>query len=159
MITTKEIQIQNNLTIEFEDLKDSFLPKLLDFTKQKSELKKQKNKNEKAFESELKSLLKSTFYKETYIGNRPYKKGEADLIIAEEKNATSKTSVLIEVKSPLDKKDFITKTEIKKKSFYQTVTYFLTEIIEKQNFNIKNILITDTDKYFLFDTVEFHLEG
>jgi len=156
MTTIKEIQILNDLTIGFEDFKETFLPKLYDFTKQKNELKQQKNKNEKAFESELKSFLKNTFYKETYIGNRPYKKGEADLIIAEDKNAASKTSLLFEVKSPLDKKNFISKTDIYKKSFYQAVTYFLTEIIEKQNFNIKNILITDTEEYFLFDAVEFH---
>ncbi|MBN1251810.1 MAG: class I SAM-dependent DNA methyltransferase, partial [Bacteroidales bacterium] len=156
MIKIKEIQLQNNLTIEFEDLKNTFLPKLLDFTAQKSELKEQKSKNEKAFESELKNLLKNSFYKDRYLGNRPYKKGEADLIIAEDKNASSKTSVLIEVKSPLDKKDFISKSDINKKSFHQAVTYFLTEIIEKQNFNVKNILITDTEEYFLFDAVEFH---
>lgn len=156
MITTKEIDIKNNLTIEFEDLKSNFLPKLLDFIKQTTDLKEQKNKNEKAFESELKVFLKNTFYKETYIGNRPYKKGEADLIIAEDKNTSSRTSVLVEVKSPLDKKDFITKTEISRKSFYQAVTYFLIEIIEKQNFSIKNILITNTDEFFLFDAIEFH---
>ncbi|MCF6365629.1 MAG: Eco57I restriction-modification methylase domain-containing protein [Bacteroidales bacterium] len=156
MIITKKIKIYNNLSIEFEGLKDTFLPKLKDFATQKSILKQQSSKNEKAFESELKSLLKNTFYKETYIGNRPYKKGEADLIIAESKNATSKTSVLIEVKSPLDKNDFITKTDLNRKSFFQAVTYFLTEIVEKQNFNIKNILITDTEDFYLFDAVEFH---
>ncbi len=156
MIVTKQIEIYNNLSIEFEGLKDTFLPKLKDFATQKAVLKQQNNKNEKAFESELKSLLKNTFYKEIYIGNRPYKKGEADLIIAESKNASSKTSVLIEVKSPLDKNDFITKTDLNRKSFFQAVTYFLTEIVEKQNFNIKNILITDIEDFYLFDAVEFH---
>ena len=156
MITTKEKHIYNDLPIEFGDLKDVFLPKFLDFVKQKTALKEQKNKNEKVFESELKSFLRNTFYKETYLGNRPYKKGEADLIISQEKSASSRTSVLVEVKSPLDKKDFIAKNDLTKKSFCQAVTYFLIEIIEKQNFSIKNILITDTDDYFLFDALEFH---
>ena len=156
MITPKQIETYNNLPIEFEDFKDVFLPKLLDFVTQTATLKQQKNKNEKAFESELKSLLKNTFYREKYIGNRPYKKGEADLIIASNKKASSKTVVLVEVKSPLDSKDFITSTDIKKKVFFQAVTYFLIEIIEKQNFGIKNMLITDTENFYLFDAVEFH---
>lgn len=156
MITPKQIETYRNLPIEFEDFKNVFLPKLQDFVTQVQILKQQDSKNEKAFESELKSLLKNTFYKENYIGNRPYKKGEADLIIAANKKASSKTSVLIEVKSPLDKKDFITPTDFKRKSFFQAVTYFLTEITEKQNFNIKNILITDTENFYLFDAVEFH---
>ena len=156
MITIKQIELNRNISIEFEELKTNFLVKLKEFAIQKSILKQQDTKNEKAFESELKNLFKSTFYKDTYIGNRPYKKGEADLIIAENKNASSKTSVLIEVKSPLDKKDFINETDICKKSFFQAVTYFLTEIIEKLNFNIKNILITNTEDFYLFDAVQFH---
>ena len=156
MIKIKQIELNSNLSIEFEELKTNYLVKLKEFAVQKSILKQQETKNEKAFESELKNLFKSTFYKDTYIGNRPYKKGEADLIIAENKNASSKTSVLIEVKSPLDKKDFINETDICKKSFFQAVTYFLTEIIEKQNFNIKNILITNTEDFYLFDAVQFH---
>ncbi len=156
MIVTKEIEIFNNLSIEFEEFKSNFLLKLKEFITQTSILKQQENRNEKAFENQLNSLLKSTFYKDVYIGNRPYKKGEADLIIAEDKNANSRTSVLIEVKSPLDKNDFITETNICTKSFFQAVTYFLIEIIEKQNFNIKNILITNTEDFYLFDAVEFH---
>jgi adenine-specific DNA-methyltransferase len=156
MIQPQPITASIGDTIGFDHLKSVFLPKLREFIVQKEALKKQKNKNEKAFEGELKAFLKHTFYNEKYIGNRPYKKGEADLVIADTKTATSQTSVLMEVKSPLDKKDFISLTDVNKKSFHQAITYFLIEIIERQNFGIKTILITDTDTYFLFDAMQFH---
>lgn len=154
MITVKNLEITNRLAIEFEDFKVNFLPKLRDFLLQISQLKQKVNKNEAAFEDELRDFLRSSFYGGKHIGKSPYKKGEADLVIAE--NKKSDTDVLIEVKSPLDKKDFITNNEIKKKSFFQVVTYFLIEIIEKQNFNLKTILITNCEEFYLFDTMEFH---
>lgn len=154
MIEIKKIEITNRLPIEFEDFKVNFLPKLRNFLLQTAELKQQSNKNEAAFEDELRDFLRSSFYKGKHIGKCPYKKGEADLVIAE--NKKSYTDVLIEVKSPLDKKDFITDNDINKKSFFQAVTYFLIEIIEKQSFNLKTILITNCDEFYSFDAIEFH---
>lgn len=156
MIKIEEKAFIDPFPIEFGVLKTVFIPQLKAFILQKEALKQQGNKNEAAFESEFRDFFKNTFYAHCYIGKRPYKKGEADLIIAENRNPTNHTSVLIEVKSPLDRKDFISIDDLNRKAFHQVVTYFLTEIIERTNFYIKHILITDTDDFFLFDANDFH---
>ena len=150
------IFVSNNIVINFKHFQEQFFPAFLQFLETTEQLNTQENKNEKAYESALKRFLQQTFYTKNYIGNKPYSKGEADLVITENANIQSNTLLLCEIKSPLDKVDMISENDFNKKSFHQAVTYFLTEIIEKKNFNIKHILITNTEHFFLFDALDFH---
>lgn len=144
------------IVINFKHFQEHFFPALQQFAESKEQLRMQENKNEKAYESALKRFLQQAFYPKKYIGNKPYAKGEADLVISESNDIQANSLLLCEIKSPLDKTDMISQTDFNKKSLHQAITYFLIEIIEKKNFNLKHILLTDTEQFFLFDAADFH---
>jgi adenine-specific DNA-methyltransferase len=145
-----------HIVISFKYFQEHFFPALQQFVESKKQLYTQENKNEKAHESAFKRFLQQAFYPKKYVGNKPYSKGEADLVITESADIQANSLLLCEVKSPLDKTDMISATDFNKKSLHQAITYFLLEVIEKKNFNLKHILITDTEQFYLFDATDFH---
>lgn len=153
---TKDIFSSNHIVILFPQFQQVFFPALQEFLATTTQLKAQENKNEKAFEAALKKFLQSSFYAKNYVGNKPYKKGEADLVISQGVDIQTNTTVLCEVKSPLDKPAMISQADFNKKSLQQAITYFFTEIVEKKNFDLKRIIITNTEDFFIFDATEFH---
>jgi adenine-specific DNA-methyltransferase len=156
LIKTKDIFIANQIVVLFPHFQKLFFPALQELLVTTSQLKAQENKNEKAFEAALKKFLQNSFYTKNYIGNQPYKKGEADLVILQNTDIQSNTTVLCEVKSPLDRTAMVSQADFNKKSLHQAITYFFIEIIEKKNFDLKRIIITNAEDFFIFDATEFH---
>ena len=96
-------------------------------------------------------FLKNTFYKENEVNT----KGRTDLAIYNGKDSKSTVGVIFETKKPANKSDMITKTDINKKALHEIILYYLTERIENKNNEIKNIIITNLNEWFIFDAIDF----
>ncbi len=96
-------------------------------------------------------FLKNTFYKENEVNT----KGRTDLAIYNGNNSKSTVGVIFETKKPANKSDMITKTDINKKALHEIILYYFHERIENNNNEIKNIIITNLNEWFIFDAIDF----
>jgi adenine-specific DNA-methyltransferase len=125
----------------------------------------EQNQTEENFKNILKIFLEDSFYKNKNALNTKSYKGlnEADLVIHSDKTQDSNVSVIIEVKKPKNISEMLSKDIIKnpnvknlcKKSFLESVLYFLWESVDKENIELKNIIITNIYEYFIFDASYF----
>lgn len=76
---------------------------------------------------------------------------EADLVIHSGKEQNSKVSVIFELKKPKNKLEMPSYENIFKKAFFEAILYFLWESVDKQNLEVKNIVISNIYEYFIFD--------
>lgn len=98
----------------------------------------------------IRTFLKSTFYKSNEINT----KSKNDLVIFLGATAKSKAGVLIEVKHPNSansKREMITKENLDAKAMHEVILYYLRERIEEKNDEVKQIIITNTYEWFIFD--------
>ena len=104
----------------------------------------------------LKEFLIDSIYKDTHeITTKTYKGNiGSDLVIYNENNVSSKSGVIIEVKTPQKKDEMISKTNLSGKSFYETILYYLFEK-EEHNNEVKKIIICNNVEWFIFDSVDF----
>lgn len=161
--------MQEEITLRPKKLKSSLYKLHLkeninatDFEKFRQNLEKLKietTKGEEAGQTEeyFKNLLK-TFLEKTYYENRnflntmSYKgQNEADLVIHSNKDQNSKVGVIFELKKPKNKAEMLTTKDIFKKAFFEAILYFLWEAVDKQNLEVKNIVISNIYEYFIFD--------
>lgn len=63
--------------------------------------------------------------------------------------------VLFEFKGP-ERPDMVTKNDLKKKSLYELILYYIREEIGKRNTDIKHLVITDCWEYFVFEKRLFY---
>ncbi len=114
-----------------------------------------KNINEKEGEEHNKNLirdfLKNTFYKDYYVNT----KNKTDLAVYLGKTAKSKTGIIIEAKSPVNKHDMVTKGNLNVKAMQEVILYYLRERIEEKNDEIKYIIITNAFEWYIFNASEF----
>ncbi|MEO8074237.1 MAG: hypothetical protein ABI686_13440, partial [Acidobacteriota bacterium] len=96
----------------------------------------------------VRDFLKDTFYKAEYEINT---KGRQDLVIHGGKQTSDKVGVIIEAKKPNNKADMISADNPNKKAIHELILYFLNERNEADNFELKNLVITDTYQWFIFD--------
>ncbi len=114
--------------------------------------------NAKADESEehhkglVAAFLKNTFYSDRFHINT---KGRIDLVIHSNEKSTSPVSVIIEVKKPANKAEMITTNNLNKKAMQELVLYYLREKVNHHNLEVKNLIITNFDEWFIFDAQEF----
>ncbi len=93
------------------------------------------------------NFLNSTFYQDNYYVNT---KKRADLVIHTDNTTKSNVGVIIETKR-INSPDLPTLDNLNTKAFHQLILYYLRERIEHNNINIKNLIITDFYKWFIFD--------
>ncbi|WP_194850339.1 DUF7149 domain-containing protein [Nonlabens antarcticus] len=93
-------------------------------------------------------FLKKTYYEPQHFINT---KGRNDLVI--HNGATAKTSVgvIIEAKKPTNKSEMLTKTKINVKAFQELVLYYLRERITHKNLEVKYLVATNINEWFIFD--------
>lgn len=97
-------------------------------------------------------FLKDTYYKNNHFINT---KGRNDLVIHNGNKAKSTVGVIIEAKKPTNKAEMLTKKKINVKAFQELVLYYLRERITHKNLEIKYLVATNINEWFIFDSNVF----
>ena len=97
-------------------------------------------------------FLKDTYYKNNHFINT---KGRNDLVIHNGNKAKSTVGVIIEAKKPTNKSEMLTKEKINVKAFQELVLYYLRERITHKNLEIKYLVATNINEWFVFDSNVF----
>ncbi|MBF0647901.1 hypothetical protein IR083_03590 [Dysgonomonas sp. GY75] len=97
-------------------------------------------------------FLNSVYYKDNHYINT---KGYADLVIHNGKGTKSPVGVLIEVKKPTNKAEMISNDNLNAKSFQELVLYYFRERSKSKNFELRYLIITNINEWFVFDAQDF----
>jgi very-short-patch-repair endonuclease len=93
-------------------------------------------------------FLKDTYYKQNHFINT---KGRNDLVIHNGTNSASTVGVIIEAKKPTNKGEMITSKKLNTKAFQELVLYYLRERITHKNLDVKHLVATNINEWFIFD--------
>jgi adenine-specific DNA-methyltransferase len=96
----------------------------------------------------ISDFLKNTYYSPHFFINT---KDSKDLVIHTGKDAKSAVGVIIEAKSPSNKAEMISKNNLNSKALQELVLYFLRERITHKNLEIKHLVATNLNEWFIFD--------
>ena len=166
---------KNELNLEFTERTNSMETQILKPRKaiNKAFLKIKPNRNEiESFKTNLIELLDRTndteseefhknlvsdFLKDTYYKNNHFinTKGRNDLVIHIGNKANSTVGVIIEAKKPTNKAEMLTREKINAKAFQELVLYYLRERITHKNLEIKYLVVTNINEWFIFDSNVF----
>ncbi|QQS65523.1 MAG: class I SAM-dependent DNA methyltransferase [Chlorobiota bacterium] len=97
-------------------------------------------------------FLKKTYYDPNHFINT---KGRNDLVIHNGNNASSSVGVIIEAKKPTNKSEMITTKKLNAKAFQELVLYYLRERITDKNLEVKYLVATNINEWFIFDATLF----
>jgi adenine-specific DNA-methyltransferase len=97
-------------------------------------------------------FLKKTYYDPNHYINT---KGRNDLVIHNGNNASSPVAVIIEAKKQTNKTEMLSKENINKKAFQELVLYYLRERITHKNLEVKHLVATNINEWFIFDATLF----
>ena len=97
-------------------------------------------------------FLKKTYYDPNHFINT---KGRNDLVIHNEDKAKSSVGVILEAKKPTNKSEMVTTEKLNTKAFQELVLYYLRERITHQNLEVKHLVITNINEWFIFDATTF----
>ncbi|MCH7962990.1 MAG: Eco57I restriction-modification methylase domain-containing protein [Bacteroidetes bacterium] len=148
----------NNLTLK-KSINKAYLkvkPVREDFEKFKEELKKlltliNDKESEEHNKNFVRDFLINTFYSDKYVNTS----GRTDLAIHLDRTSKSLIGVIIEAKSPANKYDMIFEDNLNCKAMHEVILYYLRERIDKRNDEIKNIIITNSYKWIIFNADQF----
>ncbi len=101
----------------------------------------------------VRDFLKDSFYKSDYEINT---KGRQDLVIHVGKDASDKVGVILEAKKPTNKTDMISADNPNRKALHELILYFLRERIDGNNFDVKYLIVTNINEWFIFDASVFN---
>jgi hypothetical protein len=93
-------------------------------------------------------FLRRTYYDPNHFINT---KGRTDLVIHNGNNDKSTVGVIIETKKPTNKSEMLTQEKINVKAFQEMVLYYLRERITHKNLEIKYLIATNINEWFVFD--------
>jgi type II restriction/modification system DNA methylase subunit YeeA len=93
-------------------------------------------------------FLKKTYYDPNHFVNT---KGRNDLVIHNTNSASGAVGVIIEAKKPSNKAEMLTQDKINVKAFQELVLYYLRERITEKNIEIKYLIATNINEWFIFD--------
>ena len=97
-------------------------------------------------------FLKDTYYKQNHFINT---KGRNDLVIHNGQNASSTVGVILEAKKPTNRTEMITTKKLNTKAFQELVLYYLRERITHKNLEVKHLVATNINEWFIFDASLF----
>ncbi|MEY4261041.1 MAG: hypothetical protein RL656_2014, partial [Bacteroidota bacterium] len=97
-------------------------------------------------------FLKDTYYKQNHFINT---KGRNDLVIHNGQHANSTVGVIIEAKKPTNKAEMISNKKLNAKAFQELVLYYLRERITHKNIEVKYLVATNINEWFIFDATLF----
>ncbi len=93
-------------------------------------------------------FLKKTYYDPNHFINT---KGRTDLVIHNGNKAKSSVGVIIEAKKPTNRAEMISREKINVKAFQELVLYYLRERITHKNLEVKYVVATNINEWFIFD--------
>ena len=96
--------------------------------------------------------MKNTYYYTNHFINT---KGRNDLVIHIGKEAKTNVGVIIEAKSPTNKAEMLSENNINSKAIQELVLYFLRERITHKNLEVKHIVVSNLNEWFIFDASVF----
>ncbi len=102
----------------------------------------------------ISDFLKNTYYKQNHFINT---KGRNDLVIHVGNGASSPVGVIIETKKTANKAEMITCDNINKKALHELILYYLRERITQNNIEIKHLIVTNINEWFIFDAQIFNV--
>jgi hypothetical protein len=109
-------------------------------------------KSEDFYKIPIAEFLNVTYYEHAYYINI---KDKNDLVIHNDNHSDSSVAVIFEVKNPFNKTEMVTPENLNTKAFHELVLYYLRERITYQNLNIRHLIITNINEWFIFDAVVF----
>ncbi|QSE99196.1 DUF7149 domain-containing protein [Fulvivirga lutea] len=109
--------------------------------------------SEEHVKNDVIQFLNDTWYKGDFAINT---KDRTDLVIHNEKTTKSTAGVLLEVKKPSNKSEMVSKDKLNAKALQELVLYYLRERIEKENTDIKHLVVTNVYEWFVFDASTFY---
>jgi len=112
-------------------------------------------KEKKEHEEHFKNFLAPFLNRVGFSGYSINTSGRIDMAIHTGAKGKDPVGVLIEAKRPGNSAEMITKGNINRKSMHEAVLYYLEQRIEKNNSDLKHVIITDMDNWFIFDAQEF----
>ena len=127
------------IRVEIENFKTNLIT-LLDTTNDKE--------SEEFHKNLVSDFLKDTYYKQNYFINT---KGRNDLVIHNGNNAKTTVGVIIEAKKPTNKSEMISAKRLNVKAFQELVLYYLRERITHKNLDVKHLVATNINEWFIFD--------
>lgn len=102
----------------------------------------------------IKDFLVNTWYSPSYSVNT---NGREDLVIYNGNDTSSKPAVIIEAKSPTNAAEMFSENNPNCKALQECVYYFLQENLKFGNNEIKRIIITNYEDFYIFDAKDFSL--
>jgi adenine-specific DNA-methyltransferase len=129
--------------IEIEDFKTN-LVQLLDRTNV--------TESEEFHKNLVIDFLKKTYYDPNHFINT---KGRNDLVIHNGQQANTTVGVIIETKRPTNRAEMISTEKLNVKAFQELVLYYLRERITHKNLEIKHLIVTNINEWFIFDVTLF----
>lgn len=136
------LKVKPNRT-EIEDFKVNLI-QLLDRTNE--------TESEEFHKNLVSDFLKKTYYDPDHFINT---KGRNDLVIHTGDKAKSPVGVIVEAKKPTNKSEMVSTEKLNAKAFHELVLYYLRERITQKNLEIKHLIITNINEWFIFDANTF----
>ncbi|MFZ6666313.1 DUF7149 domain-containing protein [Peijinzhouia sedimentorum] len=97
-------------------------------------------------------FLKKTYYDPNHFINT---KGRNDLVIYNGEKAKSTVGVILEAKKPTNKAEMVSIEKLNTKAFQELMLYYLRERITHKNLEVKHLVITNINEWFIFDATTF----
>ncbi len=107
---------------------------------------------EEKLKGDLMDFLKLTFYRQNY---KVSPNGDIDCAIHLGKSIDDPVGVIFEVKKPTNVSEMITRDDLNKKALQELLLYYLRERHSKKNFQLKHLVVTNINEFFVFDAQEF----
>lgn len=108
--------------------------------------------HEEHFKNIVVEFLNDTYYKGHYYINTDKRK---DLVIHSGKSKSDSVSVIIEAKSPTNKAEMFSREKPNVKAFQELLHYYLEERFINGNKDIKHLIITNVEEWYVFDGSDF----
>jgi hypothetical protein len=136
-----------------ENERDKFKNNLIALLDKISVIEKQpKDESEEHLKNNLRDFLRDTFYIDSNAINTKDKK---DLVIHIGKSTDTDVAVIIEAKRPSNVKEMVTADNANKKALHELILYYLTERNAKENVQLKQLVVTDINQWFIIDANYF----
>ena len=100
----------------------------------------------------IKDFLANTWYGKDYSVNT---NGREDLVIYSTSEKDAKPTVIIEAKSPTNTAEMFSQSNLNCKALQECVYYFMQEAVNESNKELKSIIITNYDEFYIFDAQDF----
>lgn len=110
------------------------------------------NETEEFHKNLISDFLKKAIYQDDNFINT---KGRQDLVIHNGKDNKTKVGVIIEAKRPSNKSDWFTCEKPNSKAIHELVLYYLRERIECNNIDIKYLVATNINEWYIIEAKHF----